>query len=196
MDDSPFDISLNTKPKIDLPIPVIPPNPEKTALLITLSQILHQHLQTQIAQAHSAIPALQSQHAALSDAQSNMRSELSQLQNLQSQLNANISALNTTLSSADRTINSAKKQASENEITTIDEVIIPPTVLARQLYDSVAEQRGYEAAILALTEGLVRGRIGSDVWGRKTRECAREEFKRKWLVRRIGQGMALEGSDS
>lgn len=66
-------------------------------------------------------------------------------------------------------------------------------MVARQLYDAVAEQRGYEAAILALTEGFVRGRIGSKVWERKTRECAREEFRRKWMVnKRLAWGLGLD----
>lgn len=79
----------------------------------------------------------------------------------------------------------------------MDELIIPPTVVARQLYDAVAEQRGYEAAIYALTEGFVRGRIGSELWARKTRECAREEFRRKYLIqKRLGTGMGLDASQT
>lgn len=65
-------------------------------------------------------------------------------------------------------------------------------MVARQLYDAVAEQRGYEAAIFALNEAFVRGRIGAEIWGRKVRECAREEMRRKWLVRKIGEGLGLE----
>ena len=80
-------------------------------------------------------------------------------------------------------------------VPSIDECVIPPTLVARQLYDAVAEQRGYEAAIYALTDGFVRGRMESKVWERKTRECAREEFKRKWLVkRRLAWGLGLDTS--
>lgn len=131
---------------------------------------------------------------ALQAAHQTLQQELNQLQTLHSQLQQNVSSLNSTISSADRTISSAQNESSPSKIPNIDDLIIPPTVVARQLYDSVAEQRGYEAAIYALTEGLVRGRIGGEIWARKTRECAREEFKKKWLVRRVGRGMGLDMS--
>lgn len=192
MDESPFEISL-ASPSTNLPTPRIPPNPEKQHLLDTLSSSLLQNLHQQITQSSSALPALSSQHSALLAAQQTLQSELTQLKTLQSQLASNISSLNTTLSSADRVISTAKKEKDGNGVPSVDECVIPPTVVARQLYDAVAEQRGYEAAIFALTEAFVRGRIGSKVWERKTRECAREEFRRKWLVKkRLAWGLGLE----
>ena len=71
-------------------------------------------------------------------------------------------------------------------------MLTAPTVVARQLYDSACEERGIEAAILALQEGFVKGRVSGDVWAKRTRELAREGFKRKWMVRKIGEGMALD----
>lgn len=192
MDESPFDISLPGTGTTNLPTPAIPPNPEKQHILQTLQSTLLTNLQHQITQSSSALAPLQSQHSALQSAHQTLQAELNQLQTLQSQLQLNISSLNSTISSADRTISDAQSSSSPDKIPAIDDLVIPPTVVARQLYDNVAEQRSYEAAIYALTEGLARGRIGSEMWARKTRECAREEFRRKWLVRRIGRGMGLD----
>jgi ESCRT-I complex subunit TSG101 len=64
--------------------------------------------------------------------------------------------------------------------------------VSKQLYDTVTEERGIEAAILALQDAFVRGRVGSDVWGRRTRELAREGFRRKWVERKVGRGMGLD----
>lgn len=71
-------------------------------------------------------------------------------------------------------------------------MLVPPTVVSRQLYDAACEERGIEAAILALQEGFVRGRIPADVWSRRTRELAREGFKRRWVERKVARGMALD----
>lgn len=65
-------------------------------------------------------------------------------------------------------------------------------MVGKQLYDTVAEERGIEAAIMALQEASVRGRVGSEVWGRRTRELAREGFRRRYLARKVGVGMGLE----
>ena len=189
MDDSPFDISLS-QPS-NLPTPVIPPNPEKQHILSSLQSTLLERLSQSIDQQQSALTPLQSQATALQSANQALQSELANLQHLQSQLKSNIEALDTTIKSADATIESSKRQAG-GQVGAVDDLIIPPTVVARQLYDCVAEQRGFEGAIYALTEGFVRGRIGGEVWARKTRECAREEFRRKWLVKKIGKGMGLD----
>lgn len=191
MDDSPFEVTLSAK-SANLPTPAIPPNPEKQHILQSLQTTLLTNLQSQVGQSSSALTPLQSQHTALQIAYQTLQQELNQLQVLQSQLQQNVESLTSTISAADRTVTSAKSEASDSKIPSIDDLVIPPTVVARQLYDSVAEQRGYEAAIFALTEGFVRGRIGGEMWARKTRECAREEFRRKWLVKRIAKGLGLD----
>ena len=64
--------------------------------------------------------------------------------------------------------------------------------MGRQLYDTVSEERGIEAAMFALQEAFVRGRVGSDVWGRRMRELAREGFRKRWMERKVGRGMGLD----
>lgn len=76
----------------------------------------------------------------------------------------------------------------------MDEMLTAPTVVGKQLYDVVCEERGIEAGIWALQEGFVRGRISVEVWARKTRELAREGFRRRVVAGKIGRGMGLESN--
>ncbi|KAL6247591.1 Suppressor protein stp22 of temperature-sensitive alpha-factor receptor and arginine permease [Rhinocladiella similis] len=197
--DSPFEISLPSATNAtshpnssNIPAPPIPVNPEKEALLTHLSHTLTQSLHSQIAQSTSALPALQSQNAALQSTVSTLSAELTNLQTLHSTLSSNLSLLSTSLSKSDGVISSARQRASQNDIPAVDDMLVPPTVVARQLYDAACEERGIEDAILALQEGFVRGRVGPDVWSRKTRELAREGFRRRWMERKVARGMGLD----
>lgn len=167
-------------------------NPEKEALLSHLSHILTQSLHSQIAQSTSALPALSSQNAALQSTQHTLSTELANLQTLHSTLTSNLSVLSTSLAKSDKVISSAKSRAAQNDIPSVDEMLVPPNVVARQLYDAACEERGIEAAIMALQEGFVRGRVGADIWSRRTRELAREEFRRRWMERKVAKGMGLD----
>lgn len=71
-------------------------------------------------------------------------------------------------------------------------MLTAPTVVGKQLYDVVCDERGIEASIWALQAALVRARIGTEVWARKTRELSREGFRRMVLSRKIAAGMGLE----
>ena len=73
-------------------------------------------------------------------------------------------------------------------------MLTAPTVVGKQLYDVVCEERGIEAGIWALQEGFVRGRMGVELWAKRTRELAREGFRRRALAQKIGRGLGLEGT--
>ena len=75
----------------------------------------------------------------------------------------------------------------------MDETLTAPSVVGKQLYDVVCDERGIEVTLRALYEALVRGRLGADSWARKTRELGREGFRRKVLARKIGSGLGLDG---
>ncbi|ETI20090.1 hypothetical protein G647_08124 [Cladophialophora carrionii CBS 160.54] len=196
--DSPFDLPLppptssTSNLSSNIPAPPIPVNPEKEALLSHLSHLLTTSLHQQISQNSSALQPLSSQHAALQQTMQTLNSELANLKTLHTTLSSNISLLQSSLKSADGTISSSHSRASRNDIPAVDEMLTAPTVVARQLYDAACEERGIEAAILALQEGFVRGRVGSEIWARRTRELAREGFKRRWMVKKIGHGMGLD----
>ncbi|KIW22284.1 uncharacterized protein PV07_12186 [Cladophialophora immunda] len=193
--DSPFDIPLpapNPQSSHHIPAPPIPVNPEKEALLTHLSHLLTTSLHQQISQNNSALAPLASQYAAMQSTTSTLNGELSNLKALHATISSNISLLQSSLSKADQAISSAHARAAKNDIPHVDEMLTAPTVVARQLYDAACEERGIEAAILALQEGFVRGRVGSEVWAKRTRELAREEFKRRWMVSKVGRGMGLD----
>ncbi|EXJ54816.1 hypothetical protein A1O7_10157 [Cladophialophora yegresii CBS 114405] len=196
--DSPFDLPLppptssTSHPASNVPAPPIPVNPEKEALLSHLSHLLTTSLHQQISQNSSALQPLSSQYAALQQTMQTLNGELANLKTIHATLSSNISLLHSSLKKADSTISSAHSRASRNEIPAVDEMLTAPTVVARQLYDAACEERGIEAAILALQEGFVCGRVGSEIWARRTRELAREGFKRRWMVKKIGHGMGLD----
>ena len=121
-----------------------------------------------------------------------LNNEIAQLKQLQEGLNSNISVLRTSLGNADSTISNAKHRAQAGDVPKVDEMLIAPHVASRQLYDVVTEERGIDTAIFALQEAFVRGRVSSEVWGRRTRELAREGFRKRYLGTRIGGGMGLE----
>ncbi|KPI43473.1 uncharacterized protein AB675_7059 [Cyphellophora attinorum] len=192
---SPFDLPLPNfaRPAENLPAPPIPRNPEKDALLSHLSTILTNDLHQQIQQSTSQLPALQAQTAALTSTKQTLQAELSALAALQASLQSNITALSTSLSSASSAITDAQRRAAKNDLPAVDAMLTTPHIVSQQLYTAVAEERGIEAAIWGLQEALIGGRVGSEVWSRRTRELGREEFRRKWVVRKAGRGWGLEG---
>jgi ESCRT-I complex subunit TSG101 len=114
------------------------------------------------------------------------------LTSAQQSLSSNISILQSALRSSNAAIAAAQSRAAKGDIPNVDEMLTAPTVVGKQLYDVVCEERGIEAGIWALQEGFVRGRISLEVWARKTRELSREGFRRRWLAGKIGRGMGLE----
>ena len=106
---------------------------------------------------------------------------------------------------ADKVLEDAKRRTVPN----IDEVLVAPTVLAGQLYQSVAEEKAIEESRGVLGKALDKGRIGGEVWAKvrdgsvssskwrlqcglqQTRSLAREEFLKKALIKKISRGMAI-----
>jgi len=75
----------------------------------------------------------------------------------------------------------------------VDEMLIAPTAVGNQLYELVAEERACVAAREGLGKALDRGRVGVESWVKGVRGVAREEFLKKWLAGRIGEGLGLHG---
>ncbi|EED19664.1 endosomal sorting complex protein TSG101, putative [Talaromyces stipitatus ATCC 10500] len=202
---SPFDVELPSITPTGPPPPV-PPNPEKDALLHTLSRTLTENLQGNVSQSKSAVASLQSQSQALSSAMMTLQGELATLNNFKATIESNISILQQSLHRADAVIADAKARTSQtsdqptttaNGLPPIDEVLVAPTVVGKQLYDLVADERGIQSAIYALQAALVKGVIGADTWSRHTRSLAREAFIKRALIRKIALGMGLDvGEDT
>ena len=139
-----------------------------------------------------------------------LQNELSALNTLHATLQSNTSILQQSIHRADATIADAQARsatsissaaqsssatpadAASGGLPPIDEVLVAPTVVGKQLYDLVAEEQGLQHAVYALQSALVRGVIGVDSWSRHTRGLAREAFLKRALISKIGRGMGLE----
>ena len=146
-----------------------------------------------------------------------LQSEITALNNFQATFQSNISILQQSLHRADAVIADAQARISApsqsssdpplspaaisgadargNGLPAIDDVLVAPTVVGKQLYDLVADERGIQQAIYALQAALVKGVIGVELWSRHTRSLAREAFIKRALIRKIGRGMGLEGNE-
>ncbi|WEW58378.1 Suppressor protein stp22 of temperature-sensitive alpha-factor receptor and arginine permease [Emydomyces testavorans] len=210
---SPFDLELPSQMQAAAP-PPIPPNPEKDFLLRTLSRTLTQTLRDNVDKTNSGLQPLNSQSQALHAAIATLKSEIAAINSFHATLQSNISILQQSLHRADAVIADARERISSSSsssstlpgaptehpsssgrpapgLPAIDEILVPPTVVGKQIYDLVADERGIERAIYALQAGLVKGRVGLDTWAKLTRSLAREAFLKKALIRKAGVGMGL-----
>ncbi|EER38650.1 ESCRT-I component [Histoplasma capsulatum H143] len=151
---------------------------------------------------HAAITTLQSEIASLNSFHSTLQSNTSILQESLQRADGVIAdaksristGLSTNVSSSEPS-SSSTAAATERQTATglpaIDDVLVAPTVVGKQIYDLVAEERGIQRAIYALQAGLVKGRVSVETWARLTRGLAREAFLKKALVRKAGLGLGL-----
>jgi ESCRT-I complex subunit TSG101 len=207
---SPFELELPSFTPTG-PAPPIPPNPEKDALLHAVSKTLAETLHNHAAQSDSAAQSLVAQSRSLQAAMATLQGEVTALTALHSTLQSNTAILQQTIHRADATIADAQARSasvgtsgtpssstatgtsdSHSGLPPIDEVLVAPTVVGKQLYDLVADEQGLQHALYALQSALVRGVIGVDSWSRHTRGLAREAFLKRALIRKIGRGMGLE----
>ncbi|OJJ44421.1 hypothetical protein ASPZODRAFT_71772 [Penicilliopsis zonata CBS 506.65] len=206
---SPFELELPSFAPSG-PVPPIPPNPQKDALLHAVARTVTETLQSNVAQSKCAAQSLTSQSQSLLAAIATLQGEMAALQSFHSTLQSNTSILQQFIRRADGVIAEAQARisspapppssaasapdgpSSSTGLPPIDDLLVAPTVVGKQLYDLVAEERGIEQAIYALQAALVRGIIGVETWSRHTRGLAREAFLRRALIRKIGKGMGLE----
>lgn len=139
-----------------------------------------------------------------------LQGEVTALNSLHATLQSNTAVLQQSIHRADATIADAQARSVSisssapstsaaagssdppSGLPPIDEVLVAPTVVGKQLYDLVAEEQGLQHALYALQAALVRGVIGVDSWSRHTRGLARDAFLKRALIRKIGRGMGLE----
>ncbi|KAJ5153519.1 Ubiquitin E2 variant N-terminal [Penicillium canariense] len=198
---SPFELELPSFTSAG-PAPPIPPNPEKDALLFAVSQTLAETLHGHAAQSDTAAQSLVSQSRSLEAAMATLQGEATALTSLHATLQSNTAILQQSIHRADATIADAQARSasvssslaadSPSGLPPIDEVLVAPTVVGKQLYDLVADEQGLQHALYALQSALVRGVIGVDSWSRHTRGLAREAFLKRALIRKIGRGMGLD----
>ena len=187
---SPFEATLPLQTANVAP-PPIPRNPQKDALLSTLSQTLSEQVRSIYASNISAIAPLRAQQAALTTTLDNVNTEISQLDELEKMLDSNETILHQAMRDADAVLEDAKKR----QVPNVDDVLCAPTVVARQLYEAVADERAIEDCRGLLMKALDKGRVNGGVWAKQTRGLAREEFLKKALIKKIARGMGLIEED-
>ena len=165
---SPFENALPTQPTNIAP-PPIPPNPHKDALLSALSQTLTQQINSTHASNLSALPPLRAQQTALTATLNAINAEMTQLNELEILLSSNEAILHQAMRDADKVLDDAKRRKVPN----IDEVLVAPTIVAGQLYATVAEERAIEDSRAVLGKALDRGRIGGALWAKVSNQTLR-----------------------
>ena len=143
-----------------IPLPPVPPNPEKDALLYTLSQRLVSQIQQTVSSNLSAIAPLRAQQAALQTAYSRLQAELGELQQLDAALASNEHILKGAMLDADRVMDDARRRKAPD----VDDVLVAPTMVGGQLYALAAEEKGVADALFVLGRALDKGRISVDVF--------------------------------
>lgn len=161
---SPFEHPLPTH-SVDITPPPIPPNPQKDALLSALSQTLTAQIHSTHESNLSAIPLLRAQQAAITSTLNAVNAEMSRLNDLESMLCSNEDILHKAMRDADKVLEDAKRR----DVPNVDEVLVAPSVVAGQLYQSVAEEKAIEDCRGVLGKALDRGRIGGSVWAKVLR---------------------------
>ncbi|OSS51841.1 hypothetical protein B5807_03098 [Epicoccum nigrum] len=171
-----------------LPVPPVPPNPQKDALLTAVSQALVSQTRQVVASNQAAVAPLRAQQHALQTAYSRLQAELGELQQLDAVLASNEHILKGAMVEADRAMDDARRRQAPD----VDDVLVAPTVVGQQLYTLAAEERGIADALFVLGRALDKGRITADVFVKQTRSLAREQFLKKALIKKIAKGMALD----
>ncbi|KAF2774357.1 UEV-domain-containing protein [Teratosphaeria nubilosa] len=186
----PFDVTLPgaNAGSSNMPAPPIPPNPEKEHLLQALSSTLVQQAQAKINQNLAALAPLQAQQAALLAAHQRLEAEMQQLQHLSRALDSNEAILRRSIAECDNTIATSKSKALPN----VDEVLVPTSVVANQLWTLCAEEAGVREAMYVLQKAVDRGRVSGESFVRAMRALGREAFTKTVLARKCAAGLGLE----
>ncbi|KAH9831307.1 tumor susceptibility protein [Teratosphaeria destructans] len=186
----PFDVTLPgaSAGNSNMPAPPIPPNPEKEHLLQALSSTLVQQAQAKVNQNIAALAPLQAQQTALLAAHQRLEAEMQQLQHLSRTLDSNEAILRRSIAECDNTIATSKSKALPN----VDEVLVPTSVVANQLWMLCAEEAGVREAMYVLQKAVDRGRVSGESFVRAMRALGREAFTKMVLARKCAAGLGLE----
>ncbi|KAF2725838.1 UEV-domain-containing protein [Polychaeton citri CBS 116435] len=184
----PFDITLPAQPIDNGPPPPIPPNPQKENLIALISQSLCQQAQQKVSQHLSFIEPLQAQQVALLSAHDRLQNEMAQLEHLSSTLATNEAILRHSIQDCDRAISEAERKPQPP----IDDVLVPTTVVANQLWNLCADEAAIREAMYLLQKGVDRGRVSGQDFVRHMRALGREAFLKKAQARRCARGLGLE----
>ncbi|RMX96075.1 hypothetical protein D0868_11376 [Hortaea werneckii] len=199
----PFEISLPTDPTTNpgTHAPPIPPNPEKEHLLHALASTLSTQTQSKVSQNLQAVAPLQAQNSALRAAIGRLEKEVQGLEEWGRVLDSNEGILRRSIGECEgvvgryKTAPSTTQQQDSAGGTThppIDEILVPPTLVANQLWTLCAEEASCREAMYVLQQAVDRGRVGGRDFVRLMRGLGREAFFKKALARKCARGLGLD----
>ena len=157
-------------------------------LLSSLGSALYQQRMASRSQTKDTIQSLDAQHTALQRSYGAMQAELEQLRQLSSALESNERILSSSMQQADEVM----AEAAQRAVPAVDDVLVAPTIVGGQLYETVAEERALGDTMFVLGRALDRGRLGLDVFLKQSRGLAREQFLKKALIKKISVGIGLD----
>ena len=144
----------------EVPVPPVPPNPEKDFLLQSIGVALYQKRQADAAHTEASVASLSAQYGALKAASSRLQAEEDALKSLSSTLTSNEKILKESMRKAEEVMDDAKTRT----VPGVDEILVAPTVVAGQLYELVAEERAINDALFVLSRAHDKRRITSDLF--------------------------------
>ncbi|OTA37794.1 hypothetical protein BTJ68_01902 [Hortaea werneckii EXF-2000] len=197
---SPSQPTPPTTPPLTLPpLRPHPPNPEKEHLLSALATTLAAQSQSKVSQNLQAFAPLQAQNSALRAAIGKLEKELQGLDEWSRILDSNEGILRRSIAECEGVVGRYKSASTTQQggnggpgeigagggathQPPIDEILVPPTLVANQLWTLCAEEASCREAMYVLQQAVDRGRVGGRDFVRLMRGLGREAFlKKAWL---------------
>ncbi|KAI6944837.1 hypothetical protein KC355_g15299 [Hortaea werneckii] len=162
----PFEISLPTDPTntnhLPSTAPPIPPNPEKEHLLSALSSTLATQTQAKVSQNLQAVAPLQAQNSALRAAIGKLEKEVQGLEEWGRVLDSNEGILRRSIKECEGVVGRYKSTSSATQQDgaggthhpPIDDILVPPTLVANQLWTLCAEEASCREAMYVLQQAV------------------------------------------
>ncbi|KAG8181616.1 hypothetical protein JTE90_017736 [Oedothorax gibbosus] len=138
------------------------------------------HLREVLAQSQAEMEVLKKTEEDLNKGKSKLEDIISRLQSEQSQLEKNIHILRSKESEMDELLAKVEKQ----EQIDIDEAVVAPAPLYKQLLNSFAEENATEDAVYYLGEALRKGVISLDLFLKHVRSLSWKQFMLKALMQK------------
>lgn len=143
-------------------LPPRPENPEKDTTRAVVSQALCRAVDTQHLQIRQKVAEQKQQQNELTDTLNALNKEVAQLEDLEALLASNEQTLKEAMHSAEQTLIKARTRS----VPDADDILVAPTIVARQLYRIVAEEQALDDCRRLLEQGLDKNRLSAALWAK------------------------------
>ncbi|KFM73485.1 Tumor susceptibility 101 protein, partial [Stegodyphus mimosarum] len=150
------------------------------SLLSAVEDKLKKRLREVLAQSQAEIEVLKKTEEDLNKGKSKLEDIINQLQQEQSQMEKNIHILR----SKEEEINELLAKVENQDEVDIDEAVVAPAPLYKQLLNSFAEENATEDAVYYLGEALRKGVISLDLFLKHVRALSWKQFMLKALMQK------------